>query len=169
MQVSVLGPQSVDGVRGGSLMHGSCTISPRLTRGCQVSGDGREWRQALSCYAEHFHANSILFKTFASNIRKLNRAQNTLAWIVLRNLWSTPVASLLIRLYWLPVISRIKYKQATITYKSQLVAQPTYLHLLLQQYQRTRSLWSGSQNLLVLPILSPEFGRHAFNYCAPSV
>ena len=40
MQASVLGPLSVDGVRGGSLVHGSCTISPRLTRGCRVSGDG---------------------------------------------------------------------------------------------------------------------------------
>jgi len=36
MQASVLGPQSVDGVLGGSLAHGSCTISPRLTHGCQV-------------------------------------------------------------------------------------------------------------------------------------
>jgi len=47
MQASVLGPQSVDGVRGGSLVHGSCTISPRLTRGCQVSGDGREDARVL--------------------------------------------------------------------------------------------------------------------------
>ena len=42
-------------------------------------------------------------------------------------------------------------------------------HLLLQQYQPTRSLRSGSQNLLALPTLSSEFGRHAFSYCAPSV
>jgi len=52
--------------------------------------------------------------------------------IVLPNLQSTPVASLLLRLHWLPVISRIKYKLATITYKSLSVAQPTYLLLLLQ-------------------------------------
>ena len=42
-------------------------------------------------------------------------------------------------------------------------------HLLLQQYQPTRSLRSGSQNLLALTTLSSEFGRHAFSYCAPSV
>ena len=47
MQASVLGPQSVDGVRGGSLVRGSCSISPRLTRGCQVSGESD---------AKHFHA-----------------------------------------------------------------------------------------------------------------
>jgi len=58
---------------------------------------------------------------------------------------------------------------ATITYKSLSLAQPTYLHLLLQQYQPTWSLQSGSQNLLALPTLSSEFGRHAFSYCAPSV
>jgi len=33
----------------------------------------------------------------------------------------------------------------------------------------TRSLRSGSQNLLALPTLSSEFGRHSFSYCAPSV
>ena len=40
--------------------------------------------------------------------------------------------SLLLPLHWLPVISRIKYRLATITYKSLSVAQPTYLLLLLQ-------------------------------------
>ena len=48
---------------------------------------------------------------------------------------------------------------ATITYKSLSVALPTYLHLLLQQYQPTRSLRSGSQKLLALPTFSSEFGR----------
>ena len=115
------------------------------------------------------YANYILFKTSTSNIKNLQRAQNTLARIVLPNLWSTPVAFLVLRLRWLPVISRIKYKLATIAYKSLSVAQPTYLHLLLQQYQPTRSLRSGSQSLLALPTLSSEFDRHAFSYCAPSV
>jgi len=55
------------------------------------------------------------------------------------------------------------------TYKSLPVAQPTYLHLLLQQYQPTRSLRSGRQNLLALPTLSSEFGRRAFSCCSPSV
>jgi len=50
------------------------------------------------------------------------------------------------------------------------LAQPTYLHLLLQHAVSTHSsLRSGSQNLLALPTLSSEFGRHAFSYCAPSV
>jgi len=47
MQASVLGPLSVVVVHGGSLVRGNCTISPRLTRGSRMSGDGREWRQAL--------------------------------------------------------------------------------------------------------------------------
>ena len=40
----------------------------------------------------------------------------------------------------------VYYKLATITYKSQ----PTYLHLLRQQYQPTRSLQLASHNLMVL-------------------
>ena len=39
----------------------------------------------------------------------------------------------------------------------------------IQQHQFTRSLQSGSRNLLALSTLSSEFGRHAFSYCAPSV
>ena len=88
-------------------------------------------------------------------------------FIVLPNLRSTP--SLLLSFYWLPVISHITYKLETITYKSLPVAQLTYLQLLLQQYQPTRSFQSGNQNLLPLPALLFEFGRHAFSYCAPSV
>jgi len=87
----------------------------------------------------------------------------------LPNLRSTPVLSLLNRLHWLPVTFRIKYKLAIITYKSLSVAQPTYLHQLLHQYQPTRSLRSGGQKLLALPTISSEFGRRAFSYCAPSV
>jgi len=118
----------------------------------------------------HVWTTQTLFcsKNYNSNIKKLQRAQNTLARIVLPNLQSTPVASLLLWLHWLPVISRIKYKVATIIYKSLSVAQPTYLHLILQQCQPTRSLRSGSQNLLALPTKSSEFGRHAFSYCATS-
>jgi len=39
----------------------------------------------------------------------------------------------------------------------------------IQQHQFTRSLQSGSHNLLALSTLSSKFGRHAFSYCAPSV
>jgi len=67
------------------------------------------------------------------------------------------------------VVYYVLYKLATITYKSLSVAQPTYLYLLLQRYEPTRSLRSGSQYLLALPTLSSEFGRHAFSYCASSV
>jgi len=42
MQASVLRPLSVVVVHGGSLVRGNCTISPRLTRGRRMSGDGRE-------------------------------------------------------------------------------------------------------------------------------
>ena len=44
----------------------------------------------------------------------------------------------------------VYYKLTTITYKSQ----PTYLHLLLQQYQPTRSLQLASHNLMALSTFS---------------
>jgi len=75
------------------------------------------------------YADSILYKTSISNIRKLQRAENTLAWVVLPNLQSTPVSSLLIRFHLVLLTSHIKCKLATITCKSLSVAQLTYLHL----------------------------------------
>ena len=45
----------------------------------------------------------------------------------------------------------------------------TYLRMLVQQYQPTRSLRSASHNLLALPTLSSEFDRQAVSYCTLSV
>jgi len=97
---------------------------------------------------------------FDSCISEVVVSHMELSWILLPNLQSIPVASLLLskvgemQLEWLPAISHIKHKLATITYKLLSVTQPTYLHLLLQQYQLTRSLRSGSQNLHCHPSLA---------------
>ena len=106
------------------------------------------------------YTNSNPFKTSTTNIKKLQRAQSTHARIVLPNLQSAPVCSLLAHLHWLPVTSHIKYKLATITYKSLSVAQPTYLHWLLH-YEPPQPLCSRDQNLLALFTTLSDFGRHA--------
>jgi len=49
------------------------------------------------------------------------------------------------------------YQITVSLYKSLLVAQPTYIRLLLEQCQPTRSLRSVRQNLLALPTCRPSF------------
>jgi len=50
MQASVRDPQSVDAECGGSPVHGSCMITPRLRRVCRTSNAGLEGLRVLSCY-----------------------------------------------------------------------------------------------------------------------
>jgi len=105
-------------------------------------------------------AYSILFRTSTSGIKKLQRAQNTLAWIVLPNLQSIPVASLLLRLHWLLVISHIRYKLAAITYKSLSLAQPTCIcyfssiNSLDPFGQVARTCWHCLHRQFVIPSLA---------------
>jgi len=117
----------------------------------------------------HPYISSIQFKTSTANFNTLQQAHNILAQIVLLNLHSTHIISLLSRLHWLPVTTRIKYKPATIAHKLFSVTQPTHLHLLFQQYQPVQPLCSGDQNLLALPSATSEFGRRAFSYLPPLI
>jgi len=73
-------------------------------------------------------------------------------------------------LHWLPVHYRIKFKIATLTYKTVTLAtcQPSYLHNLLQVYQPSRALRSSTQQLLHVRYMSTDFSRHAFSYSSPA-
>lgn len=115
------------------------------------------------------YANSILYRSPAYNICRLQRAQNTLARVVLPKLSHFPTTSLLRQLHWLPVKMRIQHKLATLTFKTLSLGQPVYLRSLLHDYQPSRSLRSASQQLLTLPSFTSEFGRRSFSYCAPNI
>ena len=71
-------------------------------------------------------------------------------------------------LHWLPVKSRIQFKTLLLTYQALHGRSPSYLSDLLVQHAPTRSLRSGSQNLLiVLKSYSKQFGDRSFSVAAP--
>ena len=74
------------------------------------------------------YCNSLLYGSSAENIKKLVRAQNTLARVVTGSRSRTGSTSLLQGLHWLPVDYRIRYKISTLTYKiiQQQQQQPKY-------------------------------------------
>jgi len=117
------------------------------------------------------YANSLLYGTSATNIHKLQCAQNTLSRIVLSNspYRHLSVNSRLAHLHWLPVDMRIKFKIATLTYKTLSTGQRTYLHDLLQPYIPSRSILSASQLLLHTPPLRTNFSRRSFRHAASTV
>ena len=77
--------------------------------------------------------------------------------------------SLLERLHWLPIVSRIDFKIATLTYKVVHLKQPPCLaqHLKLKSmHLNTRN---NDQLLLQHPSVSTNNGRRAFSYTVPTV
>jgi len=113
-------------------------------------------------------ANSVLTETSGSNIDKLQRVQNCLARVVLRDNYNLP-ACFLSHLHWLPVNKQINFKITTFTDESVAFGQPTYLSAVLTPHQPQRSLHSVNQNLLHVPHFNSRFGQRSFSYCAPKI
>jgi len=70
------------------------------------------------------YANALLYGTPATNIHKLQSAQNSLSRVVLPH-HPGSASSRLTHLHWLPVRRRIQYKIALLTYNSLSTNQPT--------------------------------------------
>ena len=114
------------------------------------------------------YANALLCGTLAANIHKLQCAQNSLSRVVLpHHLGSS--SSRLSHLHWLPVLRRIQFKIALITYKTLSTDQPPYLSSLLHPYRPSRSLRSANRNLLLIPPHTTNFSRRAFSFTAPTL
>ncbi len=64
---------------------------------------------------------------------------------------SAHVTPLFIRLHWLPIAARIKFKVLMFAYKTTTGTAPIYLNLLVQTYAPSRSLRSASERRLVVP------------------
>ena len=55
------------------------------------------------------YCNSLLFGISQFNLEKLQRVQNLAARLALND-WRSPIPHLFVKLHWLPIHSRIKYK-----------------------------------------------------------
>ncbi len=65
--------------------------------------------------------------------------------------WSKNKSLFFIRLHWLPIAARIKFKVLMFAYKTTTGTAPIYLNLLVQTYAPSRSLRSASERRLVVP------------------
>ena len=101
-------------------------------------------------------------------MHKLQSAQNSLTRVVLLSLRHLSASERLSYLHWLPVHYRTQFKIATLTYKTLAICQPSYLYNLLQLHQPSRAFRSSTQQLLPVPYMSTDFGRHAFSYSSPA-
>jgi len=113
------------------------------------------------------YCNAVPYGITNKDILRLQRVQNSLARLVCAAPYCCPSAPLLQLFHRLPVTQRIIYKVATLTFKTRLHHQPTYLYDLLthqpvhrdhlpptcyrNQQQRPRHLTRHSPTLLLKP------------------
>ena len=96
------------------------------TIGCAIVGSSLDY------------CNSILYRTTAGNLKKLQTVQNALARAVSGKRKYNRITPTLIYLHWLPVAHRINFKIVTIVYKTKIHHQPEYLDNLLVKYENTQ-------------------------------
>ena len=112
------------------------------------------------------YCNSLLYDISTFNINKLQRVHNLAARLALND-WHSPSHVLVLKLHWLPVLSCIKFKISSLTYKLLNDHQPGYLSSLISPYTPVRSLRSSDMSLLTQPLARLSIGQRAFSVCAP--
>jgi hypothetical protein len=74
---------------------------------------------------------------------------------------------MLMELHWLPIVQRIDYKVALITFKALSSDRPAYLRELVREYEPTRVLRSVDRRLLHTPFRRTSSAMRAFSHAAP--
>ncbi len=91
------------------------------------------------------YCNAHLVGLPACTIKPLQLIQNAAARVVFNEPKKAHVTPLFIRLHWIPIAARIKFKVLMFAYKTTTGAAPIYLNLLVQTYAPSRSLRSASE------------------------
>jgi len=116
------------------------------------------------------YCNSIVYGVTDANIANLQRAQNSLARAVCGLPYGASTTGMLREPHWLPVMQRIMYIIASITYRTCHSSQPVYLRDLLTNYQPARTLRSSNSHLLVVPNrVKTVTASRAFSVAAPTI
>src|SRR2546426_6530448 len=116
------------------------------------------------------HCYSLLYDLPEFSLDRLQSVQNALARVVVPSVKRFHnVTPTLKTLPWLPVRERIKFKIASLTFKTMLHKQPSYLHDLLKPYQPLRPLRSSDLHLLDVPYVFSARGRRSFLFAAPTI
>ncbi len=97
------------------------------------------------------YCNALLTGLPACTIKPLQLIQNAAARVVFNKPKKAHVTPLFIRLHWLSIAARIKFKVLMFAYKTTTDTAPIYLNLLVQTYAPCRSLRSASEWRLVVP------------------
>ena len=98
------------------------------------------------------YCNSILYGLTNKEINKIQRIQNASARLTTKSKKFDHISPILEQFHWLTVKTRIAYKLLLITFKCLFYQSPSYLTSILVPQQYSRSLRSGSDRNLYVPI-----------------
>ena len=116
------------------------------------------------------YCNALLIGLPKYQIDRLQSVLNTAARIITFTCKYDHITPVLVRLHWLPVSYRIRFKVLLLTYKALNDLSPEYISELLNKPKYTRNLRSQSQHLLSVPkSRTVTYGDRAFSVCAPKL
>ena len=116
------------------------------------------------------YCNSLLSGSPKHLLDKLQKVQNSTARLVFKVRKHEHIKPLLQKLHWLPVVSRIQYKDASLCYNSFTESYPFYLSELLTVYHPSRQLRSTSdtRTFRIAFTKTKTFGQRAFSFTGPN-
>jgi hypothetical protein len=116
------------------------------------------------------YCNSLFFGLSVSTRSKLQRVQNAAARLVTRTRKYHHITPVLMKLHWLPVEHRVRYKIELLTFKALHGLAPPYIEELVFRYMPARRLRSMDANLLTTGNCRLQsVGGKAFSVTAPKL
>ena len=120
------------------------------------------------------YCNSIFFNTSQRELSRLQSVMNRSARIALNvnsphHYLTNSSSGNLVELHWLPIIHRIEFKIACITYKTLTTSSPSYLHHLISVKTPTRHLRSSATVTFLQKRTANNISQRAFRHTAPKV
>ena len=114
--------------------------------------------------------NCLLYGIPDYLLKRLQLIQNNRARLVTRTRKYESITPVLMKLHWLPVKFRIRYKMMLLCFKVLNGEAPKYLTAMLIPYKPSRTLRSATKSLLVEPTSRlKQFGERAFSVAGPKL
>ena len=153
----------------------TCFFQLRQIRAVRRSLDPESTKTLVNAFISSRldYCNSLLYGINEGQLNKLQRVQNAAARLISGALWRDHIKPVLHELHWLPIRERIRFKIATLVYKSLHSAAPSYVAELCTVSStvpgRSGLRSSGEQRLLVPYTQSARLGSRPFAVCGPNV